>query len=81
MSYKRYLDLSKLNKSELQKLESVLGTEKLIAQRGKTKFEKVSITKFNPSNDTVAVFKNGYAYIAKLNELPKYLQRKTLLSL
>jgi len=79
--FKKYLNLEKLSKEELKKLEEILGTEKLVAQRGKTKFEKVNIAKFNPSNDTVAVFKNGYAYIAKLNELPKYLQRKTLLSL
>jgi len=76
--FKKYLDLSKLDKSELKKLVEVLGPEKLAVQRGKTKFQKTDEIVYGAVN---VVSRDGRMYYIKFENLPKYLLRDKILSL
>ena len=76
--FKKYLDLSKLNKSELKQLEQILGAEKLQRKVSRTNFEVIETPKRGGVN---IIANNGKVFFVDFQNLPKYLPKSTIAKL
>jgi len=75
MKMKKYLDLSKLDGKTIEQLKALIGEEKLIAQRGRSKFEKLDTPKKGGIN---VITNNGKIFFISFENMPKYLSRSTI---
>ena len=75
MKMKKYLDLSKLDGKTIEQLKALIGEEKLVAQRGRSKFEKLDTPKKGGIN---VISENGTVFFISIQDMPKYLAKQTV---